>query len=266
MPNWVLDATLDLSKCSDIKVLVFLARRSGYQNSSFGPGRISDETGLDYRTVCSALSHLASLGHVVSLGGEHCLRGACASLAHRLYKAQRKTTHTPQAENPEQEQENEKPISVTVTPNELKRTEEKKEKKKTKQPVTADAAPVSSDSTPFQQMFGALALTCYGGHDALTNQARSRVGKAAKSLIEAGYAPTDVPHIVAWIGTHEPWRTGGLAPQTIEERAPAWKSGARGNLPLAARTDDTTTEANDEFDMAALINSAPLNGTTRRRA
>lgn len=112
----------------------------------------------------------------------------------------------------------------------------------TAQPTEGKKVPrrAPADPTAFQLVFGQLAQACYGGEDGLTNEARARIGKAAKSLTAAGYRAADVPEIVGWIRANESWRTGTLAPQTVAERAPAWKAGARGNLPL---TPQATREA-----------------------
>lgn len=106
------------------------------------------------------------------------------------------------------------------------------------------------DPTAFQLLFVSLALACYGGHDGLTPEATSRIGKAAKSLTGAGYTGPDVPLIAAWIGTQEKWRTGPLSPQTIAERAPAWKQGVKGNpgrMPKANELDDQDWAAEAEL-------------------
>ncbi len=84
-----------------------------------------------------------------------------------------------------------------------------------------------------QEVFEALAVTCYGSVDALTKAARGRIAPAATDLAKARYTAEQVPLIAAWIRREEPWRTRNLAPQTIAERAPAWKSGGPGNVPLA---------------------------------
>lgn len=130
------------------------------------------------------------------------------------------------------------------------------------------AAP--AEPTAFQALFGAVALACYGGHDELTNSARSRVAAASKSLSTAGYVAADIPQIVAWVHASESYRTGNLTPQVVEERAPAWRGAVRGSLP--ARPDRAHVLKfpapappldNGEIDMDALIRNAPLNGTRR---
>lgn len=104
IPKWVLGAIADLSNASDIKVLMFLASRSRYRRSGFGPGELSDELGLDYRTTTASLRRLGDLGHTVSAEGVHALRGACAAVAQRLHKS----TPTRQGKNAVQDGENEK--------------------------------------------------------------------------------------------------------------------------------------------------------------
>lgn len=94
IPNWVLQAARELTLAADLKVLMFLAEHWRYREAAFGPGRISDELGIDYRTVTKSLARLAEKGHIVSADGAHCLRGACATLAQRLHKNTSKKTPT----------------------------------------------------------------------------------------------------------------------------------------------------------------------------
>ena len=119
----------------------------------------------------------------------------------------------------------------------------------------AEPKPIK-DPTAFQLLFDALALTCYGGHDGLTAPASSRIGSAAKVLMAAGYTAPDAPLIAAWIGAQEKWRTGPLSPQTIAERAPAWKQGVKagaGRMPKSNELDDQDWA--EESRMADLRNS-----------
>jgi len=130
-----------------------------------------------------------------------------------------------------------------------------------------------AEPTPFERMFTAIAIACYGipatphsTDDGVTTESRGRIGRAARSLVEAKYTPEDVPQVVTWIRTNEPWRTSALSPQVIAERATAWRAGAKGNLPLAApgTTESAATGTDATTDMAALFAIAPLNGTRRK--
>ncbi|TDE85315.1 hypothetical protein [Deinococcus sp. S9] len=322
IPKWVLGAIADLSNASDIKVLMFLASRSRYRRSGFGPGELSDELGLDYRTTTASLRRLGDLGHTVSAEGVHALRGACAAVAQRLHKS----TPTRQGKNAVQDGENEKRNSPKDLEG-LRRTLEEENTPPTPQgeeardstapggggevhQPAAQQEPLSPDgeaadaaaadlpspdqvqpqrrargngkatstekvpaaagaSTPFQELFAAVALACYGGEDALTNTARSRVATAAKSLSKAKYVAADVPQIVAWLHATESWRDA-LTPGVIEERAPAWRGSVRGSLPARPAkphvmkfTPPAPVDESGEIDMAALMANGPLNGTRR---
>ncbi|PYE51035.1 hypothetical protein [Deinococcus yavapaiensis] len=104
---------------------------------------------------------------------------------------------------------------------------------------------VESNSTPFQRMFSALALGCALKEADLTALVRGRIGKAARSLLEAKYTAEDIPSIVAWIRTNETWRTAKLSAQVIEECAPSWKAAVPGNVPLTAKATGDTTATSD---------------------
>lgn len=103
-PNWVYEVLNELTLASDMKVLAFLARHRLYQNSSFKTWEIAGQTGLDPRTVQASTKRLSEAGHILSQDGAHCLRGACARLAHPLHKSTRIKTR------PEQRQDEEKPL------------------------------------------------------------------------------------------------------------------------------------------------------------
>ncbi|MFB9991256.1 hypothetical protein ACFFLM_04585 [Deinococcus oregonensis] len=93
MPNWLLDAIENMTLASDIKIACYLGRRRLYQASTFKPWQIAGELGIDLRTTQMSLKRLADSGHILSTDGEHCLRGACAKIAHPLHKSTRvKTT------------------------------------------------------------------------------------------------------------------------------------------------------------------------------
>ncbi|EYB68841.1 hypothetical protein DEIPH_ctg017orf0219 [Deinococcus phoenicis] len=98
-PNWVFDVLGELTLASDMKVLAFLAKHRLYQHSTFKTWEIAGKTGLDVRTVQASTKRLGEAGHIVSAGGEHCLRGACAKPAQPLHKSTRAKTHA----NPRQE-------------------------------------------------------------------------------------------------------------------------------------------------------------------
>ncbi|WP_272976901.1 hypothetical protein [Deinococcus geothermalis] len=238
IPKWVLAALPKLSNASDIKVLLFLAERARYRRSAFGPGEISDGTGLDYRTTTTSIRRLGELGYIISAGGVHVLRGACTRLAQPLHKS----TPTPQAKNPVQGGKNQNVTSAKDSKG-LRRT--KKDSSNPPLPPQGAArestAPVKAP-TPFQETFEAVALVCYGGTEGMTTEAKSRTGKAAKSLTEAGYSAPDIPLIAAWIGKNEAWRRGPLAPQTLSERAPAWRQGVTGGKPKAHELDEQDWE------------------------
>lgn len=113
-------------------------------------------------------------------------------------------------------------------------------------PKTVRPKPEPKNPTPFQEMFAAVAETCYGGHENLTSEASARIGRAAKSLTAAGYAPGDVPQVAAWISRNEAWRKGPIAPQTLSERAPAWRQGVKvagTSLPKPNELDDQDWDA-----------------------
>lgn len=57
--------------------------------------------------------------------------------------------------------------------------------------------------------------------------------------------------MVAWIRTNEAWRSGPLAPATLAERAPAWKAGLKGNLPLTGLPARNRIDAEDWSDVEA---------------
>lgn len=239
IPKWVLNALAKLSNASDIKVLMFLASRARYRRSGFGPGELSDETGLDYRTTTTSLKRLGELGYTVSADGVHALRGACTTVAQRLHKS----TPTPQPQKAVPDDKNKK-HTLPKDSKGLRRTQ--KDSTNPPLPPQGEArqptAPPPPTPTPFQEVFEALALTCYGGHEGLTTEAKSRVGKAAKSLTGAGYGAADVPQVAAWIRKNEVWRTGPLAPQTLSERAPAWRQGVTSGPPKPHQLDDQDWE------------------------
>ncbi|UQN04831.1 hypothetical protein [Deinococcus sp. QL22] len=85
-------------------------------------------------------------------------------------------------------------------------------------------------ATPFQELFAALALACYGGQEDLTNSASVRLASAAKSFDKAKFVASDIPQLVAWLHQTESWRDA-VTPQVLEKRAPAWRAVLRGSLP-----------------------------------
>lgn len=77
MPNWAIRAAREL-KGAEGWVLLALAERSQYRESALNLGDLMSATGYGERAVQKALHRLRDLGHVVSVGGLHCLfRAAC---------------------------------------------------------------------------------------------------------------------------------------------------------------------------------------------
>lgn len=136
VPNWVLEALPSLSNNSDTQILIFLAARSRYRNAAYGPGALTDELQLDSRTIRSSLKRLREFGYIVSGGGVHSLRGACAKFAQPLSKQcatnvqpMRKSTPKQTDENSVSDDKSEKP-TLDKDSNRLKRTSKDSSKQK----------------------------------------------------------------------------------------------------------------------------------------
>lgn len=121
------------------------------------------------------------------------------------------------------------PPGVQVTPQRPARREPKAAGTEKVPPARRAATP-----TAHQDLYAAVALACYGGHEDLTDLTRSRVGKVAKSLHGAKFTAADVPQIVTWLRTTQSWRDA-ITPSAIEDQAPVWRGEQRGSLP--ARSD-----------------------------
>ncbi|AFZ67547.1 hypothetical protein [Deinococcus peraridilitoris] len=250
MPNWALEAYETLTLASDIKLLNYLVRHRLYRDNTYSTKQLAIALEIDLRTTQAGLARLAALGYVLSADGQHCACNALAKLPQRSCKSTRV--------------ESEKSTSDTASSDSLNKGSKEVRNKEQKQQTRAEEpAPVVEVPTPkparktpalpsgFQLIFASIALACYGGAENLTNEARGRVGKAAKSLATAGYSDTDIPQVVAWIRTNEAWRSGPLAPATLAERAPAWKAGLKGNLPLTGLPARNRIDAEDWSDVEA---------------
>ncbi len=91
---------------------------------------------------------------------------------------------------------------------------------------TASSPPIekpSKASSEFQLIFTVIAYACYGSVENLTNTARSRTGKAVKSLIAANYNLTDVEKVIKRC-LELNWKPEMITPQSIEGFAPKWRS------------------------------------------
>ncbi|UQN06321.1 hypothetical protein [Deinococcus sp. QL22] len=269
MPNWALEAFDTLTLMSDAKLLNWLTRHRQYRANSYSTKQLAIALELDPRTVRDGLVRLREAGYILSVDGLHCSVDAHSRLTPSQIKAaatpvqaSRKPAATPvqiyPAQNAEYGVQNEEKQSLK------KGRKEYKEEKNLKPQAQEDAAPWGEDpaapvqdevqsparqktngtdkqnvpaarraageSTPFQELFAALALACYGGQDDLTNSASIRLASAAKSFDKAKFVASDIPPLVAWLHQTESWRDA-VTPQVLEERAPAWRATLRGSLP-----------------------------------
>lgn len=269
-------------------VLLELSYQSNYHDVFMQVGDLTRALPYKERAIEIALSYLVQAEYAEKHRASYCLKGAhvCAEKAQeRAEKAQvearatRTDVRFQEAEKPRQEQEGPVPNPAIEMHNKKEEGIEGKEIKTNAQESTAPVqTPLSQKSvaqknTPavaskinapeldkvpsgaaHQQMFGALALACYGGHDSLTDAARGRVSRVAKSLTKANFTAEDVPLIVLWMQTTEgeSWRSVSVS--NIEDRAPVWRSALRGSLPLSAASPNvikfqprpqTTDEANN---------------------
>jgi hypothetical protein len=91
---------------------------------------------------------------------------------------------------------------------------------------SASSPPLEKPTKPlseFQLIFTVIADACYGSVENLTNTARSRTGKAVKSLIAANFTVTDVQNVVKRC-LELNWKPEMMTPQSIEGFAPKWRS------------------------------------------
>lgn len=236
MPNWVFDALESLTLASDMKLLSYLGRHGGYRESAFSTKKLAIALELDIRTAQAGLARLAAAGHIVSADGMHCIRNAAA----RLPQAACKSTRTKTQVEPRQEQKNDSLNYKNLRTDELQNNnntpkspqQSPARRDRTGVEQRSEIKPTPDGTTPFQAIYEAITVACYATSDGLTTTCVSRIGRAANDLNDAGYAAADVPLIVAWIRKNETWRTSGLTPQVIAEKAPAWKQGKSGNLTL----------------------------------
>ncbi|MFB9994101.1 hypothetical protein ACFFLM_19260 [Deinococcus oregonensis] len=306
MPNWALEAFDTLTLMSDAKLLNWLTRHRQYRANTYTTKQLAIALELDPRTVRDGLVRLREAGYILSIDGLHCSVDAHSRLTPAQIKAAatpmqapRKAPATPVQIYPASVAESD--VSDEEKQPLKKGRKEYKEVKNLKPQAQESTAPLGEDlsvpvqdevqgparqstkasdkqnvprraevATPFQELFTALALACYGGQEDLTNSASIRLASAAKSLDKAKFLASDIPPLVAWLHQTESWRDA-VTPQVLEERAPAWRAVLRGSLPARpvkahvvkfTPRPQTTEQANQQAaDRASDIYAALQEGT-----
>jgi hypothetical protein len=101
------------------------------------------------------------------------------------------------------------------------------QRKTPKAPKANTAESVTAQNAQ-REMFGALALAVYGGHENLTGQTAARIGKGAKQFLEAGYLPGEIAAIAKFQKAEEPWRKL-VSVELLLDMAPRWKNQGSGS-------------------------------------
>lgn len=306
MPNWALEAFDTLTLMSDAKLLNWLTRHRQYRANTYTTKQLAIALEIDPRTVRDGLVRLREAGYILSIDGLHCSVDAHSRLTPSQIKAAASPVQASRKAPARPVQIYPASVAESDVSDEEKRPlkkgrKEYKEVKNLKPQAQESTAPLGEDpsvavqdevqdparqytkgtdkqnvprraevATPFQELFGALALACYGGHEDLTNSARARVASAAKSLNKAKFVASDIPQLVTWLHQTESWRDA-VTPQVLEERAPAWRAALRGSLPprpVKAHVvkftprPQTTEQANQQAaDRASDIYAALQEGT-----
>lgn len=267
LDRWVFELAPKLPGAAGV-ILERLSAQSNYQQKSLTVGQLCHYLPYKERAVQNALAYLVAEGYAEAHADTYYLRQPsvriCASNAHGRTLATRTDMRLGQAVNAVPAQENEELNPAIEVHNKKEEKEEKEVLITTAAQPSPRPAPVKvskpkaepKDPTAFQLLFVSLALACYGGTADLTAPASSRIGSAAKVLLAASYTGPDVPLIAAWIGAQEKWRTGPLSPQTIAERAPAWKQGVKANPGKMPKSNELDAQDwAEESRMADLRNS-----------